>query len=170
MPQTATTNTHRRPSSAPSPESRRRMVRSSSPEPAKTTKRTRTLTPQQLARKRATDREAQRTMRTRTKEHIGRLEREIEELKNKQIQDQTVQGLLHRNKELQDELNRLNNDMGISAAVYPYSNPVYDGSLSSGSGAIASIGASSFPSGDYNSLPNYSQQYVPPPPPPTQQL
>ncbi|KAH6982509.1 hypothetical protein EDB80DRAFT_757242 [Ilyonectria destructans] len=151
------------------------MVRSSSPEPAETTKRkdisvvwmhhacTRTLTPQQLARKRANDREAQRMMRARTKEHIGWLEREVEELKNKQSQDQTVQGLLHRNKELQDELNRLKNNMGISMASYPYSTPVYDDSLSSGSGATANPGTLSFPSGDYNSLPYYSQQYVSPP-------
>ncbi|EWZ78584.1 hypothetical protein FOWG_17191 [Fusarium oxysporum f. sp. lycopersici MN25] len=48
------------------------------------------LTPSQLARKRANDREAQRAIRARTKEHIDRLERELEELKSKQSRDQTV--------------------------------------------------------------------------------
>lgn len=40
------------------------------------------LTPEQLARKRANDREAQRAIRQRTKEHIDNLEREIQELKS----------------------------------------------------------------------------------------
>lgn len=139
---------HRRPTSAPSPESSK-MVRSSSAEPAKTTKLKGTsvvccsdvssswcncltrlcyagtrsvLAPSQLARKRANDREAQRAIRARTKEHIGRLERELDELKSKQSRDQTVQELLRRNKAAEDELNRLKN-MGISMASSPYSTP-----------------------------------------------
>lgn len=40
------------------------------------------LTPEQLERKRANDREAQRAIRERTKNHIDRLNREIETLKN----------------------------------------------------------------------------------------
>jgi len=142
------------------------MVRSSSAEPAKGTKRkgTRsvsTLTPSQLARKRANDREAQRAIRARTKEHIDRLERELEDLKSKQSRDQTVQELLRRNKALEDELSRLKENMGVSMTSSPYSTPVYDDSLSTGSGAIPSPRASPFPSGDYCSLPDYSQQYVP---------
>ncbi|KAH7121940.1 bZIP transcription factor [Dactylonectria estremocensis] len=204
------------------------MVRSSSAEPAKGTKRkgkpfslsscvhqqhpypqtqgTRsvsTLTPSQLARKRANDREAQRAIRARTKEHIDRLERELEDLKSKQSRDQTVQELLRRNKALEDELSRLKENMGVSMTSSPYSTPgmctstsptrartrcrkprrdfepcvgatlalrrlltrapktVYDDSLSTGSGAIPSPRASPFPSGDYGSLPDYSQQYVP---------
>ncbi|KAI8666724.1 hypothetical protein NCS57_00898600 [Fusarium keratoplasticum] len=142
------------------------MVRSSSAEPAKTTKRkgTRsvsTLTPSQLARKRANDREAQRAIRARTKEHIERLERELEELKSKQSRDQTVQELLRRNKALEEELMRLKETMGVSMTSSPYSTPVYDDNLSSGSGAIPSPRGSPFPSGDYNSLPDYGQQYVP---------
>jgi len=39
------------------------------------------LTPAQLERKRANDREAQRAIRARTKEHIERLERELDEVK-----------------------------------------------------------------------------------------
>lgn len=142
------------------------MVRSSSAEPAKATKRkgTRsvsTLTPSQLARKRANDREAQRAIRARTKEHIERLERELEDLKSKQSRDQTVQQLLRRNKALEDELSRLKENMGVSMTSSPYSTPVYDDSLSTGSGAIPSPRASPFPSGDYGSLPDYGQQYVP---------
>ncbi|KAI6092200.1 hypothetical protein F4821DRAFT_254322 [Hypoxylon rubiginosum] len=65
-----------------------------------------TLTPSQLARKRANDREAQRAIRARTKEHIDSLEREIEELRSQQNRDQTIQNLLRRNKALEDELHR----------------------------------------------------------------
>ncbi|KAF5008978.1 hypothetical protein FDECE_4774 [Fusarium decemcellulare] len=141
------------------------MVRSSSAEPAKTkrkgTRSVSTLTPSQLARKRANDREAQRAIRARTKEHIERLERELEDLKSKQSRDQTVQELLRRNKALEDELMRLKETMGVSMTSSPYSTPVYDDNLSSGSGAIPSPRGSPFPSGDYNSLPDYGQQYVP---------
>ncbi|KAM5361153.1 hypothetical protein ACJZ2D_013298 [Fusarium nematophilum] len=159
------------------------MVRSSSAEPAKATKRkgTRsvsTLTPSQLARKRANDREAQRAIRARTKEHIERLERELEELKSKHSRDQTVQELLRRNKALEDELMRLRETMGVSMTSSPYSTPgmmidsllcrrgladqsVYDDNLSTGSGAIPSPRGSPFPSGGYDSLPDYGQQYVP---------
>ncbi|KAK7419807.1 hypothetical protein QQZ08_010695 [Neonectria magnoliae] len=142
------------------------MVRSSSAEPVKATKRkgTRsvsTLTPSQLARKRANDREAQRAIRARTKEHIERLERELDDLKGKQNRDQTVQELLRRNKALEDELTRLKENMGVSMTSSPYSTPVYDDALSTGSGAIPSPRASPFPSGDYGSLPDYGHHYVP---------
>lgn len=42
------------------------------------------LTPEQLARKRANDREAQRAIRERTKNQIDRLNREIQDLKSQQ--------------------------------------------------------------------------------------
>lgn len=73
-----------------------------------------TLTPAQLARKRANDREAQRAIRARTKEHIERLEAELEELRSHQQRDQTVQELLRRNKMLEDELRALRESMGLS--------------------------------------------------------
>lgn len=82
-----------------------------------------TLTPAQLARKRANDREAQRAIRARTKDHIERLEGELEELKSARGRDQTVQELLRRNKALEDELNRLRENMGISLGSSPYSTP-----------------------------------------------
>lgn len=82
-----------------------------------------TLTPSQLARKRANDREAQRAIRARTKEHIERLERELEDLKSKQSRDETVQDLLKRNKALEKELRSLRETMGIQASQHPYSTP-----------------------------------------------
>ncbi|KAH7112002.1 hypothetical protein EDB81DRAFT_848930 [Dactylonectria macrodidyma] len=143
------------------------MVRSSSAEPAKTNKRKGTrsvsnLTPSQLARKRANDRKAQRAIRARTKEYIERLERGLDELKSKQSRDQTVQELLRRNKAAEDELNRLKENMGISMASSPYSTPVDDDNLSTGSGAIPNPRTPPFPSGDYNTpLADYSQQHIP---------
>lgn len=72
-----------------------------------------TLTPSQLSRKRANDREAQRAIRARTKEHIESLEREIEDLRSQQSRDQIVQNLLRKNRALEDELRRLRECMGI---------------------------------------------------------
>lgn len=76
------------------------------------------MTPSQLARKRANDREAQRAIRARTKEHIERLERELEDLKGKHNRDDTVQDLIKRNKALETELKRLRESMGI-----PHTDP-----------------------------------------------
>jgi uncharacterized membrane protein len=78
------------------------------------------LTPAQLARKRANDREAQRAIRARTKDHIERLETELDELRNRDDRDQTVQALMRRNRALEDELTRLRESMGISATSSPY--------------------------------------------------
>jgi hypothetical protein len=143
-----------------------------------------TLTPSQLARKRANDREAQRAIRARTKEHIERLERELEELKSNQSRDKTVQELLRRNKVLEEELFRIKETVGVSMTSSPYQSAgktwetdslcqlaiadtlsVYDDNLSSGSGAVHSPRSSPFPQTDYNHLPaEYSpQSYVPMP-------
>ncbi len=64
------------------------------------------LTAAQLARKRANDREAQRAIRARTKEHIESLERELLELKSQQNQGVTPREreLLKRNQELEQDL------------------------------------------------------------------
>ncbi|KAJ3455620.1 hypothetical protein MRS44_017102 [Fusarium solani] len=121
-----------------------------------------TLTPSQLARKRANDREAQRVIRARTKEHIERLERELEERKSMQSRNQTVQELLRRNKALEEELMRLKESREVPMTSSPYCVPVCDGNPSTGSDAIPSPRGSSF-SDDCNSLPDYSQQYVPQP-------
>ncbi|KAK3349466.1 hypothetical protein B0T25DRAFT_244015 [Lasiosphaeria hispida] len=100
------------------------MTRSPSAEPAKVSKRkgTRsvsTLTPSQLARKRANDREAQRAIRARTKEHIERLERELEELKGRHSRDEVVQTLMRKNKLLERELAALKESFGIQGRPYP---------------------------------------------------
>ncbi|KAL6874736.1 hypothetical protein J3F83DRAFT_515800 [Trichoderma novae-zelandiae] len=144
------------------------MPRSSSGEPTKPSKRkgTRsvsTLTPSQLARKRANDREAQRAIRARTKEHIERLERELAELKGVQSRDRKVQELLRRNKFLEQEIARLREHMGYTATDSSYSStsagtPVYDDNLSSGSGAVPSPRVSPLPSSDFNQITDYAQQ------------
>ncbi|KAF5657593.1 hypothetical protein FHETE_10352 [Fusarium heterosporum] len=105
------------------------MVRSSSSKPAKSSKRkgTRsvsTLTPEQLARKRANDRESQRMIRARNKEHVDSLERELKDLKSKQSRDQTIQELLRRNQALEEELMQLKEMMNVSMTSSPYSAPV----------------------------------------------
>jgi hypothetical protein len=126
-----------------------------------------TLTPSQLARKRANDREAQRAIRARTKEHIERLESELDALKSKHSRDQTIQELLRRNKTLQDELNRIQETVGITINTSSYSAPnVYDEHMSHSAGAIPSPRTSPFPSGSYAAhgpaaLPEYGPGYVP---------
>ncbi|PFH55279.1 hypothetical protein XA68_10201 [Ophiocordyceps unilateralis] len=144
------------------------MTRSFSDEPPKPSKRkgTRsvsTLTPSQLARKRANDREAQRAIRARTKEHIERLERELDEFRSNQSRDKTVQDLLRRNRALEDELRRLKDNLGPSVTSTPYSgHTVYDDNLSVAS--IPSPQMSPLPSGpDYGPLPDYGHQQQPQP-------
>ena len=157
---------------------KKRKKKKSTNSPPSGTRSVSTLTPSQLARKRANDREAQRAIRARTKEHIERLERELEELKGQHSRDKTVQDLLRRNKALEDELSRLRQDMGIVNSS-PYSAPagttpqriqsrqvskltssaVYEDNLSAGSGAIPSPRMSPLaPTSDYNSMPEYGQQ------------
>ncbi|KAF6527592.1 hypothetical protein HZS61_007894 [Fusarium oxysporum f. sp. conglutinans] len=157
------------------------MVRPLSAEPVKSrrkgTRNVSTLTPVQLARKRAKDREAQRAIRARTKEHIERLERELAGLRSKQSRDRTVQELLRRNKAIEKELIQLKEIMRESMTSSSYSAPgltpqqlslpdelltstVYDGNPRTDSYAIPSPRGSPFP-GDYTSLPDYSQQYIP---------
>lgn len=66
------------------------------------------LTPAQLARKRANDREAQRAIRARTKEHIDKLERTIDQLKAEK-EDGFGKVLMERNRVLEDEIKNLTN-------------------------------------------------------------
>lgn len=80
-----------------------------------------TLTPSQLARKRANDREAQRAIRARTKEHIERLEKELEELKGVKIQHEFLQRLVQRNNQLEQENRTLRRNRGLQ----PTPSPVY---------------------------------------------
>ncbi|OAA44175.1 bZIP transcription factor [Metarhizium rileyi] len=148
------------------------MTRSLSAEPSKPsssskrkgTRSVSTLTPSQLARKRANDREAQRAIRARTKEHIERLERELEDLRGSQGRDKTVQELLRRNKALEDELRQLKESMGVAMTSSPYSAPTAYNDDSCG--AIPSPRMSPLPSGAADYISDYSQttqQYVPMP-------
>ncbi|EXL39761.1 hypothetical protein FOCG_17646 [Fusarium oxysporum f. sp. radicis-lycopersici 26381] len=158
------------------------MIRSLSTEPAKPkrkgTRRVSALTPAQLARKRANDREAQRAIRARTKEHIERLlERELAELKSNQGRDQAIQELLCRNKAIEKELIRRKEIMGAPMASLSSPSPgltprqlsfpdklststVCNGNLSTSSDAIPSARGAPFP-GDYSCLHDYSQPYTP---------
>ncbi|KAK0616225.1 hypothetical protein B0T14DRAFT_242598 [Immersiella caudata] len=172
-------------------------TRSPSAEPTKVSKRkgTRsvsTLTPSQLARKRANDREAQRAIRARTKEHIERLERELEEYKSRQSRDEQVQSLLRRNKFLEGELQRLEITLAQYGAVGAQAaaangmyrdarDAVYCGltladpgfnvnSLNDGvpAGSGVSSRASSFgngTTGEYNTTPGFGPSYLPTPEP-----
>lgn len=64
-----------------------------------------TLSATQLERKRANDREAQRAIRQRTKEHIEKLETRIRELESPgQPTNEQLSAALRRNKELEDEV------------------------------------------------------------------
>ena len=71
-----------------------------------------TLTAAQLERKRANDREAQRAIRQRTKDHIENLERRIEELTSNQG---VTEKLIQRNKELENENALLRSRLGPAA-------------------------------------------------------
>ena len=62
-----------------------------------------TLSPAQLERKRANDREAQRAIRARTKEHIEKLERRIHELTSSDERNEQLIAALKRNRELEEE-------------------------------------------------------------------
>lgn len=80
-----------------------------------------TLTPEQLARKRANDREAQRNIRQRTRNHIESLEQRIRDLSGDRQDVRNVEEIQRRNEELEEELKRLKDilhaledDMGSS--------------------------------------------------------
>lgn len=60
------------------------------------------LTPEQLAKKRANDREAQRAIRERTKQHIESLERRIQELTSQQPY-QELQAVIRQKDAIQAE-------------------------------------------------------------------
>ncbi|KAI0392077.1 hypothetical protein F5Y17DRAFT_478134 [Xylariaceae sp. FL0594] len=114
-----------------------------------------TLTPAQLARKRANDREAQRAIRARTKEHIENLEREIDELRSQKSRDQTVQELLGRNRALEDEVRRLRESLGIRTAAGP-GMPPYPTSYSGSSSQPSSYGTNTPEYPMLSDMPPYS--------------
>ncbi|KAF3760822.1 hypothetical protein M406DRAFT_334441 [Cryphonectria parasitica EP155] len=87
-----------------------------------------TLTPSQLARKRANDREAQRAIRARTKEHIEKLETEVARLRSIADRDQEYQRLIRRIQALEDENKALRSGVPVAPSE-PYG--VYDDAHSS---------------------------------------
>lgn len=78
-----------------------------------------TLTSAQLERKRANDREAQRAIRQRTKDHIDGLERQISELTATSDTSAKLMQVMQRNEELEQEnallRSRLNHAMASLA-------------------------------------------------------
>lgn len=78
-----------------------------------------TLTAAQLERKRANDREAQRAIRQRTKEHIENLERRIAELTSVDDNGSKVIELMRRNEALEQEIAMLRGQLGQGVGVYP---------------------------------------------------
>jgi hypothetical protein len=70
------------------------------------------LSKAQLARKRANDREAQRNIRQRTKEHIENLERKVRELEQG-TQAGSMERVLARNRELEDEIENLRSQISV---------------------------------------------------------
>lgn len=75
----------------------------------------RTLTPTQLERKRAYDREAQRAKRARTKEYIKSLKNEIHWLRCEHSRNHLAQNLRRRNKVIEYKISRLLGSMGLSS-------------------------------------------------------
>ena len=151
-----------------------------------------TLTPSQLARKRANDREAQRAIRARTKEHIDRLEKEVDELKNLRNRDETVQELVRRNKALERELMSLRESLGMHGGRpyplqgttalpllgYPLSSrypteyltepAAYEDGVSAATGSGVSSRASSMgqsAAAEYSSAAGFGTSYLPTPEP-----
>ncbi|GIZ42279.1 hypothetical protein CKM354_000555400 [Cercospora kikuchii] len=71
-----------------------------------------TLSAAQLERKRANDREAQRAIRQRTKDHIDHLERTVNELRGNQEQTEKIaHATQQRNRELEEEIVYLRNKL-----------------------------------------------------------
>ncbi|RJE25876.1 B-zip transcription factor [Aspergillus sclerotialis] len=85
-----------------------------------------TLSSEQLERKRANDREAQRTIRQRTREHIEQLEHQVAELSAKGDQFDNV---VRRNAALEEELHRLKYQLSMMAGRQSFSDhePTYSG-------------------------------------------
>lgn len=84
------------------------------------TRKVTSLSAEQLERKRANDREAQRTIRQRTKEHIENLELQVAELK---ARGQQFDEVVRRNAILEDEINRLRHQLAIVGGRPGYSDP-----------------------------------------------
>ena len=79
-----------------------------------------TLSAAQLERKRANDREAQRAIRQRTKDHIESLEKEIGDLReSNESREKLVTTTQQRNRELEDENRYLRNKLNEAGFALP---------------------------------------------------
>lgn len=83
------------------------------------TRKVTSLSAEQLERKRANDREAQRTIRQRTREHIERLEHQVSELKTKGEQ---YDDIVRRNAALENEIRALKQQLSMVTGGQGYSN------------------------------------------------
>ncbi|KAE8144283.1 hypothetical protein BDV25DRAFT_100668 [Aspergillus avenaceus] len=97
------------------------------------TRKVATLTTEQLERKRANDREAQRTIRLRTREHIDRLESQVAELMAKGDQYEHV---LRRNAELENEIRYLKHQLALLSSGQGFSSAAPEGSYNAHPGSI----------------------------------
>ncbi|THC98306.1 hypothetical protein EYZ11_002239 [Aspergillus tanneri] len=85
------------------------------------TRKVTSLSAEQLERKRANDREAQRTIRQRTKEHIERLEHQVAELQSK---GDRYDDVVRRNVALENEIRSLKQQLAMVTSGQGYSNIV----------------------------------------------
>ncbi|KNG81209.1 bZIP transcription factor, partial [Aspergillus nomiae NRRL 13137] len=118
--------------------SKHMMASNPDPQPKKResragTRKVTSLSAEQLERKRANDREAQRTIRQRTKEHIERLEHQVAELKSKGEQYDHV---VRRNTALENEIRALKQQLALVRSGQAYSSPAGEGSYNTPSGPV----------------------------------
>ncbi|KAL4895690.1 hypothetical protein BDV59DRAFT_199682 [Aspergillus ambiguus] len=121
---------------SPQPESSQAKKRESRAGTRKVT----SLSAEQLERKRANDREAQRTIRQRTKEHIERLEHQVAELKSKGEQ---YDDIMRRNAVLENEIRALRQQLSMLGGRQGYGNMAETSYNTTPSGPILS--GSQFP-------------------------
>lgn len=107
-------------------------------------------------RKRAIDREAQRSLREKTKTHIAELERTIQVLKDQDRNGATanllseIDSLRAENERLRDIIDSVKSVLGNDVA--PRTNATQESSTSNGAGAIASPASSSNGTHQYTRL------------------
>ncbi|PLB37452.1 bZIP transcription factor [Aspergillus candidus] len=103
------------------------------------TRKVTSLSAEQLERKRANDREAQRTIRQRTKEHIEDLEHQVRELR---IKGEQFDDMVRRNALLETENRTLRHQLAMTNSGPGYQN-MAEGSYAGPSGSM--IPSSQFP-------------------------
>ncbi|KAK7531161.1 hypothetical protein JOL62DRAFT_371939 [Phyllosticta paracitricarpa] len=102
-----------------------------------------TLTAAQLERKRANDREAQRAIRQRTKDHIENLERRVAELTARESASGKIDEILSRNQDLEQENAILRQRLNHALAAMGQGGYTDNNGLPSESSILASAGTHS---------------------------